>query len=220
MKEAIEFALFFKKERISNSCTLSEVARMVRITRSDLQAFELLHLEETVLLKHHQTLSQWMSQTPNFQAVKDRKEEIVSQLTQEEIKFVDVLVKTRKRHGKNLTQLANVFGTSAGTVSAFVTFNMSVKNWREWKLRLEQWVQDQREYHDDIELDDELPDWSIFLDSEQLESVCQKVAVLENYWKNNLPLRIPYDQKILQIAKEINLDVKKVKLWFLYKFQV
>ena len=193
---------------------------MVRITRSDLQAFELLNLEETALLKHHQTLSQWMLQTPNFQAVKDRKEEIVSQLTQEEIKFVDVFVKTRKRHGKNLTQLANVFGTSAGTVSAFVTFKMSVKNWREWKLRFEQWVQDQREYHDDIELDDELPDWSIFFESEQLESVRQKVAVLENYWKNNLPLRIPSDQKILQIAKKIDLDVKKVKLWFLYKFQV
>ena len=198
---------------------------MVGMTRANLYAFELLHLRERTLLKRYRTLSNWMSQTPNFQLVKEKNEglgngrvKIDSLLTKEEVVFVDRLVKTRTRLGMNQTQLANVLGTSTGTISEFEQFSLGLKNWRKWLPRLEQWVQDHQENHEERELDKELPEWSIFLEQEQ--SDCQKVQALENYFKNNLPPRIPSDQEILQIAEEIDLEFKKVKLWFSYKFQV
>ena len=224
-KEAIKFATFFKKERMSNSCTLAEVAKMVGMTRANLYAFELLHLRERTLLKRYRTLSNWMSQTPNFQALKEKNEglgngrvKIDSLLTKEEVEFVDKLVKTRTRLGMNQTQLANVLGTSTGTISSFEQFNLGLKNWREWLLRLDQWVQDHQEKHEERELDKELPEWSIFLEQEQLDS--QKVLNLENHFKNNIPPRGLSDHEILLIAEEIDLEFKKVKLWFSHKFQV
>merc|ERR1719295_747957 len=155
-KEAIKFATFFKKERMSNSCTLAEVAKMVGMTRANLYAFEQLQLRERTLLKRYRTLSSWMSQTPNFQVVKEKNEglgrgrgKIDSLLTKEEVEFVDKLVKTRTRLGMNQTQLANVLGTSTGTISSFEQFNLGLKNWREWLPRLDQWVQDHRENHEE-----------------------------------------------------------------------
>ena len=197
---------------------------MVGMTRANLYAFELLHMREHTLMKCYLTLSKWMSQTPNFQAVKEKNEglgrgrgKIDSLLTKEEVEFVDKLVKTRTRLGMNQTQLANVLGTSTGTISAFEQFSLGLKSWREWLPLLEQWVQDHQENHE-RELDKELPEWSIFLEQEQ--SDCQKVQALENYFKNNLPPRSLSDQEILQIAEEFDLEFKKVKLWFTYKFQV
>ena len=108
----------------------------------------------------------------------------------------------------NQTQLANVLGTSTGTISAFEQFSLALKSWREWLPLLEQWVQDHQE----------LPEWSIFLEQEQ--SDCQKVQALKNFFKNNLPPRSLSDQEILQIAEEFDLEFKKVKLWFTNKFQV
>ena len=214
---------------MSNSCTLAEVAKVVGMTRANLYAFEQLQLRERTLLKRYRTLSNWLSQTPNFQAVKEKNKKrkkplgsgrgkIDSLLTEEEVRFVDKLVKTRTRLGMNQTQLANVLGTSTGTISAFEQFSLGLKNWREWLPRLEQWVQDHRENHEEREIDKELPEWSIFLEQEQLD--CQKVSVLENYFNNNLPPRTLSDQEILQIAEEIDLEFKKVKLWFSNKFQV
>ena len=210
---------------MSNSCTLAEVAKIVGMTRANLYAFEQLQLKERSLLKRYLTLSNWMSQTPNFQVVKEKNEglrngrvKIDSLLTKEEVEFVDRLVKTRTRLGMNQTQLANVLGTSTGTISEFEQFSLGLKNWRVWLPRLEQWVQNHRESHEERELDKELPEWSIFSEQEQLD--CQKISVLENYFKNNLPPRTLSDQEILQIAEEIDLEFKKVKLWFSNKFQV
>ena len=198
---------------------------MVGMTRANLYAFEQLQLRERTLLKRYHTLSNWMSQTPNFQAVKEKNDglgngrgKIDSLLTEEEVRFVDKLIKTRTRLSMNQTQLANVLGTSTGTISAFEQFSLGLKNWREWMAQLEQWVQDHLENYEESELGKELPEWSIFLEQEQ--SDCQKVQSLENYFKNNLPPRIPSDQEILQIAEEIDLEFKKVKLWFSNKFQV
>jgi len=181
-------------------------------------------------MKCYLTLSKWMSQTPNFQAVKEKNEGLASGrrrkgsrgkidtlLTKEEVEFVDKLLKTRTRLGMNQTQLANVLGTSTGTISAFEQFSLGLKSWRGWLPRLEQWVQDHRENHEERELDKELPEWSIFLEQEQ--SDCQKVQALENYFKNNWPPRSLSDQEILQIAEEFDLEFKKVKLWFTNKFQ-
>ena len=165
---------------------------MVGMTRANLYAFEQLQLRERTLLKRYHTLSNWMSQTPNFQAVKEKNEglgrgrgKIDSLLTEEEVRFVDKLIKTRTRLSMNQTQLANVLGTSTGTISAFEQFSLGLKNWREWLPRLEQWVQDHRESHEEREIDKELPEWSIFLEQEQLD--CQKVLVLENYFKTSYP---------------------------------
>ena len=194
---------------------------MVGMTRANLYAFELLHMREHTLMKCYLTLSKWMSQTPNFQALKEKNEGLVSGrkrkgsrgkidslLTKEEIEFVDKLLKTRTRLRMNQTQLANVLGTSTGTISAFEQFSLALKSWREWLPLLEQWVQDHQE----------LPEWSIFLEQEQ--SDCQKVQALKNFFKNNLPPRSLSDQEILQIAEEFDLEFKKVKGWFTNKFQV
>ena len=204
---------------------------MVGMTRANLYAFEQLHMREHTLMKCYLTLSKWMSQTPNFQAVKEKNEGLASGrrrkgsrgkidtlLTKEEVEFVDKLLKTRTRLGMNQTQLANVLGTATGTISAFEQFSLGLKSWRGWLPRLEQWVQDHRENHEERELDKELPEWSIFLEQEQ--SDCQKVQALENYFKNNWPPRSLSDQEILQIAEEFDLEFKKVKLWFTNKFQV
>ena len=81
---------------------------MVGMTRANLYAFEQLQLRERTLLKRYCTLSSWMSQTPNFQVVKEKNGglrngivKIDSQLTKEEVEFVDRLVKTRTRLGMN-----------------------------------------------------------------------------------------------------------------------
>ena len=65
---------------------------MVGMTRANLYAFELLHMREHTLMKGYLTLSNWMSQTPNFQAVKEKNDglgngrgKIDSLLTEEEV---------------------------------------------------------------------------------------------------------------------------------------
>ena len=44
------------------------------------------------------------------------------------------------------------------------------------------------------------------------------LAVMEKYYKENL--RLPSDPKLQQIAKDIDLEVKRVKLWCLNRHQV
>ena len=113
----------------------------------------------------------------------------------EEVEFVDKLIQTRKRLGVTQLELAKVFGVTDNLVSDFEKLKMTATNWKIWQPHFDSWVQDQCK-------------------SESIE----QIAVMEKYYKENLC--VPSDPKVQQIAKDIDLEVKRVKLWFLDRHQV
>ena len=75
MKEAIEFARFFREERKSHLCTQEDVAAASGISLDNVRDFELMEMNEGRFLTYHRKLSHWMSNTTNFQMMvgKDRR---------------------------------------------------------------------------------------------------------------------------------------------------
>ena len=75
LKEAIQFARFFREERKSHMCTLADVAAMSGISLDNVKNFELMQMNKGSFLKYHKQLSHWMSNTTNFQMMegKDRR---------------------------------------------------------------------------------------------------------------------------------------------------
>ena len=126
---------------------------------------------------------------------KTTKARVKITLTAEAVEFVDKLIQTRKRLGVTQLELAKVFGVTDNLVSDFEKLKMTATNWKMWQPLFDSWVQDH----------------SV---SESIE----QIAVMEKYFKENLC--VPSDSKAQQIAEDINLEVKRVKLWFLNRHQV
>ena len=123
------------------------------------------------------------------------KARVKIKFTAEEVEFVDKLIQTRKRLGVTQHELAKVFGVTDNLVSDFEKLKMTATNWKIWQPHFDSWVQDHSE----------------------CESI-EQIAVMEKYYKENL--RVPSDSKAQQIAEDIDLEVKRVKLWFLNRHQV
>ena len=126
---------------------------------------------------------------------KTTKARVKITLTAEAVEFVDKLIQTRKRLGMTQLELAKVIGVSDSRVSAFENSKMTATNWKRWQPHFDKWVQDRSK-------------------SESIE----QVAVMEKYYKENV--EVPSDKDIQQISKDIHLEFKSVKLWFLNRHQV
>ena len=131
----------------------------------------------------------------SLERMKQRMVKSQSKFTKEEVEFVDRLIQTRKRLGVTQPQLGEVIGVTDSLVASFENFKMTATNWKIWQPHFDSWVQDHSE-------------------SESIE----QIAVMEKYYKENLS--VPSDSKAQQIAKDIDLEVKRVKLWFLDRHQV
>ena len=133
---------------------------------------------------------------PRYLSVSETtKARVKIKFTAEEVEFVDKLIQTRKRLGVTQPQLGEVIGVTDSLVASFENFKMTATNWKIWQPHFDSWVQDHSE-------------------SESNE----QVAVMEKYYNENRD--VPTDQEIELIAEDIDLEVKRVKLWFLNRHQV
>ena len=161
----------------------------------------LAHLLRQICQNHLKSLSSQpkclhLLPEPRYLSVSETtKARVKIKFTAEEVEFVDKLIQTRKRLGVTQLELAKVFGVTDNLVSDFEKLKMTATNWKIWQPHFDSWVQDHSE-------------------SESIE----QIAVMEKYYKENLC--VPSDTKAQQIAEEIDLEVKRVKLWFLNQHQV
>ena len=113
LKEAIEFASFFKKERNVHLYKLSDVATMSGINRDLLSRFEKMRMEEKHFLKYHLKLSHWLSST-NFQRIKIRRRKYWKK---EEEEYLNQCWDGEKMPSKEVMQnLVDKMGVSKGSI--------------------------------------------------------------------------------------------------------
>ena len=86
MKEAIEFARFFREERKRHLCTQEDVAAASGISLDNVKRFEQMEMNKGRFLAYHQKLSHWMTNTTNFQMMegKDRRRKYWQRTKKEE----------------------------------------------------------------------------------------------------------------------------------------